>query len=192
MLDFEPIPLTLELGDGCLCLKPWPAVDAEGLYAAVRESMDTVGRWQPWCHAGYGMDDATAWIEHCRMGFETGEHFSFAVCDAGSGDILGGVGLNQINRSHRNANLGYWTRQSRHGQGLAAEASTLLARFAFERLGLVRIEIVAEPDNRPSRRVAEKIGARFEAVARHRLWIHDEARDAAIYGLLPADLKQSF
>jgi RimJ/RimL family protein N-acetyltransferase len=188
MMAEEPLPPALELGDGRLRLRPWQEDDTGDLHDAVRESMASVGRWQPWCHADYGLDDAAAWIEHCWQGWRSGAHYSLAICEAGSGKLLGGIGLNQINQSHRSANMGYWVRQSQQRQGLAAEAGVLLARFGFERLGLIRIEIVAEPGNLPSQRVAEKIGARFEAIARQRLWIHQQARDAAIYALLPRDM----
>lgn len=178
----------LELADGFLLLRPWRPEDAHALQAAVQESLETVGRWLPWCHAGYDVDEAQAWIAHCREGWAADEHFAFGIFERDSGTLLGSVGLNQRNRMHRNAALGYWVRQSRQGQGIAWRAARLAARFGFEALGLVRIEIVALPDNHASRRTAEKAGARFEAIARQRIWMHDEARNAAIYALVAADL----
>ena len=187
----NPIPAdTLELTDGRLCLRPWQVRDAAALFDAARESTGSVGRWLPWCHAGYRVEDAAAWIAHCQSGWRAGEHFAFPIFDARSGDLIGGVGLNQLNRLHRSANLGYWIRQSRQRQGIAVAAATLVARFGFEQRGLVRIEIVAMPDNQPSRRTAETIGARFEAIARQRLWANGQAHDAAVYGLIPQDLPQ--
>ena len=181
---------TLELTNGRLCLRPWQARDATALYAAARESTGSVGRWLPWCHAGYRMEDAVAWIAHCQPGWRAGEHFAFPIFDADSGELLGGIGLNQYNRLHHSANLGYWIRQSRQRQGIAVTAATLVARFGFEQLGLTRIEIVALPDNHPGRYTAERIGARFEAIARQRLWANGQAHDAAVYGLIPLDLPQ--
>lgn len=181
---------TLELTDGRLHLRPWQARDAAMLLDAARESIDSVGRWLPWCHDAYRMEDAVAWIAHCRYGWHAGEHFALPIFGADSGDLLGGVGLNQYHRLHRSANLGYWIRQSRQRQGIAVAAATLVARFGFEQLGLARIEIVALPDNHPSRRAAEKIGARFEAIARQRLWANGQAHDAAVYGLIRSDLPQ--
>jgi RimJ/RimL family protein N-acetyltransferase len=177
-----------DLQDGIVRLRPWPAMEPGQLRDAVQESLDTVSRWQPWCGSNYDLGKAREWIEHSRQGWLDGSDFSLAVCDADSGELLGGIGMNQINRLHRSANMGYWMRQSRQGQGLTPRACALLAQFGFGTLGLIRIEIVAEPDNLPSRRVAEKLGARFEAVARQRLWIHEQARDAAVYALLPGDL----
>jgi RimJ/RimL family protein N-acetyltransferase len=178
-----------ELHDESLLLRPWSAIDPAQLREAVQESMLTVGRWQPWCRPDYGFEEANAWIECCRQGWLTGADYSLAICDASSGELIGGIGLNHINHLHRSANLGYWVRQRRQGHGVAARASALLTRFGFETLGLIRIEIVAEPDNLPSRRVAEKLGARLEAIARQRLWIHDQPKDAAVYALVPGDLK---
>lgn len=177
-----------ELTDGQLCVRPWQERDAGALLEAVRESIVTVGRWLPWCHADYGADDAVEWITYCRAGWHSGEIHSFAIFDAASGQLLGGVGLNQHNLPHRSANLGYWLRQSRQGHGLAAAAATLVARFGFEQLGLIRIEIITLPDNYASQRAAERVGARFEAIARQRLWAGGQAHDARVYGLIPADL----
>lgn len=189
-MPIEPLLPTLELVDGRLRLRPWQAQDAQDLFDAARSSVTSVGCWLPWCHAGYDLDAARAWIGHCQDGWSRGEHFAFPVFDLRTGELLGSAGLNQRNRQHRSANLGYWVRQSRQGQGVAACAAGLVARFGFEQLGLVRIEIVAMPDNHASRRTAEKIGARFEAIARQRLWADGQAHDAAVYGLIAADLAQ--
>jgi len=190
-MSTEPALPAFELVEEPLRLHPWQAQDAEDLFDAVRSSVASVGRWLPWCHAGYELADAHAWISHCQDGWSRGEHFAFPIFDLHTGELLGGAGLNQRNRQHRSANLGYWVRQSRHGEGIAARAAALVARFGFEQLGLIRIEIVVMPDNHPSRRTAEKTGARFEAIARQRLWANEQAHDAAVYGLTLADLRQS-
>ena len=190
-MPIEPILPTVELVEEPLRLRPWQAQDAEDLFDAACSSVASVGRWLPWCHAGYDLAEAHAWISLCQDGWSRGEHFAFPIFDLRTGELLGGAGLNQRNRQHRSANLGYWVRQSRHGEGIAMRAATLVARFGFEQLGLIRIEIIVMPDNQASRRTAEKTGAHFEAIARHRLWAHGHAHDAAVYGLTPADLLQS-
>ncbi|UGB39643.1 GNAT family N-acetyltransferase [Frateuria soli] len=185
-----PLPADLELAEGPLLLRPWRPEDAPALHVAVQESLETVGRWLPWCHAGYGLQEARDWIAHCREGWTAEEHFAFGMFESDSGALLGSVGLNQRNRMHRSAALGYWVRQSRQGEGLAWRATQLAARFGFAVLSLARVEIVVLPDNHASRRTAERAGARFEAIARHRLWLPEGARDAAVYALVPGDLEQ--
>jgi ribosomal-protein-serine acetyltransferase len=182
--------VTPALVDGRLLLRPWHSADAAELHDAVRESVAGVGRWLPWCNADYGLERAEAWVAQCHDHWRSGEQFAFAVRDAASNELLGGCGLNQFNAMHRSANLGYWIRSSRQGQGVAAAAARLVARFGFAELGLIRIEIVTLPDNRASRRVAARLGATFEGIARQRLWAWDRAHDAAVHALIPADLDQ--
>jgi len=188
MSRYKTQPDALELIDDPLQLRPWHDDDASALFEAAHESIATVGQWLPWCRADYEMDDARAWISQCRSGWQDGELFAFAAFDARSGALLGGIGLNQYNRLQGSANLGYWIRQSCQGQGLAATAARLVARFGFEQLNLLRVEIVVSPENQPSRRTAEKTGAKFEGIARKRLWMAEQVHDAAVYALTAQDL----
>jgi RimJ/RimL family protein N-acetyltransferase len=110
------------------------------------------------------------------------------MVDRQSGELIGSASLNHWQPDYGMANLGYWVRQSRQGQGLAPRAVRLLAGHALNSKELQRLEIVVAADNRASCRVAEKVGARFEGVARHRLTLHEQPQDAAMYSLIAADL----
>jgi len=176
-----------KLTHGDILIRPHAAGDVEPMYAAVVESMATVGRWMSWCSADYSLRDAMTFYERCAKAWDTEGDREFGIFDVASGEMLGCVGINQINRLNRFANMGYWVRASRERRGIASTAARLAAGYAFAALGLARIEIVVLPDNLASRRVAEKIGARFECVARNRLRFGNEAHDAAMYSLLPGD-----
>lgn len=178
------IPL-VELSAERVLLRPYRVDDASIVFAAARESVDTVGKWMPWCHAGYTEAESMAWIEKCQAMWQSGEAYEFAVFDLAN-EYVGGAGLNQFNRLYNLANLGYWVRQSRQRCGLATAAVRTLASFGFEKLGLTRIEIVAASENGPSRRVAEKAGALFECLARNRLVIHGVPLAAAVHSLVPS------
>lgn len=186
-----PRPLDTCIEEAPLRLRPWRPDDAPALHEAVRESVASVGRWLPWCDAGYDLASAEAWIAQCRADWLTQEQFAFGVFDLGDGSLLGSVGLNQRNLRQRSAAAGYWVRQSRQQRGVATHALRLAAAFGFRQLGLVRLEIVVLPDNHASRRVAERSGARFEAIARQRLWMAGAAHDAAVYALVPPDLDRA-
>lgn len=188
MEDNIPTWPSFALPGTTVVLRPWQPGDAPALYEAATASIESVGRWLPWCRPGYTMADSEAWIETTGLGWRQGELFGFALADVASGEIVGGAGLNQIHREHRSANLGYWVREGHQGHGLASAAVRPLARFGFGQLGLVRLEIVCALENIASRRCAEKAGASFEGVARHRLMVGNTPTDAAVYALLPEDL----
>jgi ribosomal-protein-serine acetyltransferase len=179
----------LRLTDGRLLLRPLADTDRDALYAAVIESKDHVGRWMGWCHPDYALADTEAWIATCERAWaDPAGDRAFAILDAANGSMLGSAGVNQFNRVHHYCNLGYWIRWSRVRQGIASAAALMVARYAFDVLGMARIEVVAQVPNIASRKVAEKIGCRLEGIARQRLAFRDLHHDAALYSLLPADL----
>ena len=178
-------PVVLETPS--LSLRTWREDHAPALHEAVQESMESVGRWLPWCHAGYDLNEARKWAAFCQRSWDEGEDYAFALFDR-QHRLVGGIGLNQLDARDLRANLGYWLRPSATGQGHATFAGRAVAAFGFEALALRRIEIVAAIGNLASQRCAERIGARREGVARQRVFLHGQSQDAVVYGLLPGDL----
>jgi RimJ/RimL family protein N-acetyltransferase len=178
----------LELNEGPLVLRPFREEDASALYEAVRESISEVSPWLPWCHEHYSIEESREFINSRELLSQGGEWYSFGIFEKDGGRVLGGVGINFINRVHQMANLGYWVRTSAAGRGIASGAARLSARFAFEQLGLQRVEIVTAAANIASQRVAEKAGARREGILRNRLLIRGESLDAVLFSLVPEDL----
>jgi len=188
--DVREMERNAELTDGTIVIRPCELADAQRVYEAVRESMAAVSPWAPWCRPEYSIEDARTWLASLPEAWAQGTDYDFAVVDPHDGAWLGGCGLNQFNHVHHFANLGYWTRTSRAGRGIATAAARLLARFGFEALKLKRIEIVAAVDNKASQRVAEKAGATREGVLRNRHVVRDKLYDAVMFSLLPEDIVQ--
>jgi RimJ/RimL family protein N-acetyltransferase len=178
----------VELTDDTILIRPCELADAQRVYEAVRESIAEVSPWAPWCRPEYSLEDARTWLASLPEAWAKGTDYDFAVVHPHDGAWLGGCGLNQFNHVHHFGNLGYWTRTSRTGRGIATAAVRLLARFGFEALKLKRIEIVAAVGNQASQQVAEKAGATREGVLRSRHVVRDKVYDAVMFSLLPQDI----
>ena len=63
--------ITFDVGD--VIARPYRGEDAPALLAAVRESVESVGRWLPWCTVEYGEQHAIDWIAHCRTTWVSGD-----------------------------------------------------------------------------------------------------------------------
>ena len=177
------------LDDGPLRLRAFRPNDLDALLASLRESMDSIGYWEDWCTPSYSTADGRHWIAHTRRSWRgVGDQCALAIVDRVSDALIGSVSINQWRAEFRCANLGYWIRRSRQGQGIASRAARLLAAHALRTPALQRLEIVTIEANLASRRVAEKAGARFEGIARCRLLQHGQPQSAAIYALTAADL----
>jgi len=165
------------------------ATDAPSFYAAVRESIDELTYWMPWCTKDYAMSDAEAWMQTASEMWASGAEYHLGIFDAATGAVVGGTGVNHINRAYRIGNIGYWVSSNRTGQGIARFAAHQSAVLGFGELGLTRLEIVVLTNNTASQRVAEAVGARFECEARNRLYFQGAPHSAYVYSLVPEDLR---
>jgi ribosomal-protein-serine acetyltransferase len=180
--------LSHEITDGVILMRPFRLEDAEETFAAVRESLADLKPWMSWAHDGYSLKDSREFIRITRARWREGTLFAFVITDKKSGSLLGGCSLSHIHPVYHLCNLGYWVRSSRRGGGIAARATLLAARYAFEKIGLIRVEIVVAIENKASIRVAEKTGAHYEGILRNRMVVGREIYDAHIYSLVPQDL----
>lgn len=97
--------------------------------------------------------------------------------------FCGEVNLNTVLRGAlQSATVGYWIDQQRAGHAYVAEAVVVMARFAFEELGLHRLEICIIPRNERSHRVMQKLDIRDEGIARRFLEINGVWEDHVRYG----------
>jgi len=98
--------------------------------------------------------------------------------------FVGELTLSSIQRGpFQSASIGYWIDQAWAGHGLVPEAVVVTLRFAFEMLGLHRVEISIIPRNAASRRVVEKLGIRVEGISERFLEIDGEWEDHVRYAV---------
>jgi RimJ/RimL family protein N-acetyltransferase len=82
-----------------------------------------------------------------------------------------------------------WLAASAQGAGINAEAKLLLFTYAFETLGVVRVDLKTDARNERSRRAIAATGARFEGVLRSwsPSWVAGEEgrlRDSAMFSVI--------
>ena len=175
---------TAEPRNGAIGIRPFTRADSSPLCDAIQESLPQICAWMVWCRADYSRRDSDKFVAGAHAEWTSGVSYSFAIFDKADGTILGSIGLSEIHSTHRFARVGYWVRTRRTRHGVASAALKLAARFAFEEVGLHRLEIVAPLANQASRRAAEKAGAAFEGVLRARVILGGQRHDAALYSLV--------
>lgn len=177
-----------QLSDSSILIRKYEYSDIDPLFEAVRESIDEVSQWLPWCHPEYSKRETIDWINFQADAWFNAREFNFAVVEKDTNRLIGGCGLNQIDYNNKYGNLGYWIRSVDAKKGYATRAAKLAACFGFSHIKLNRIEILMAIENVPSRRVAEKLGATREGVLRNRVCLHDKPYDAYLYSLIPSDI----
>lgn len=177
------------LTDGVVLLRSYDFGDVSVLHQAVQESLTELSPWMSWATKGYTQEVAQNFVTISRAEWSKGGLYGFAILNAQNGEFVGGCGLSHIHPVYHFCNLGYWIRSPQHGHGYAGRAAKLVAKFAFEKLGLIRTEIVIAKDNIASKRVAEKIGAHYEGILLNRMVVSKLIYDAHMFSLLPSDFE---
>ena len=175
------------LRSGRLALRPWAQSDAPSVVAACRDPL--IARYVAAMPSPFGEADARTWLAGQEPARRAGLSLELAIVGAGCGDVLGAVALTSVNPDHARAAVGYWLAPQARGRGVATEALRLLAGWAFGSLDLARLELIAEPDNVASQRVAERCGFVREGLLRSHWFSKGRRRDSVIYGLLPDELR---
>jgi RimJ/RimL family protein N-acetyltransferase len=111
----------------------------------------------------------------------------FAVEPRDGGPLIGSIALFPPHEGY--AEAGYWTAPGHRGRGLTAEALRVLTAWAFDEVGLRRVELVVDPDNAGSRGVAERAGFRAEGIVRQRFLHRGQPSDVVLYALLATDVR---
>ena len=120
--------------------------------------------------------EAAQWIDWNLGLYRTHGHGLWLLTMA-DGRFVGDCGLTpQVVDGVTELEVGYHVRPVLQGRGYATEAAAASRDFARDVLGATRLIAIIHPDNRPSQRVAEKIGLRPEK----RATVHG-GRDAIIY-----------
>jgi RimJ/RimL family protein N-acetyltransferase len=170
----------VEPADGDIQLRSWTLDDVPAIVAACNDA--EIRRWIPVIPRPYTEEDARAFVEGEVSG--VGQH-QFAIT-AGA-QVVGSIGM-KVN-DFRSGHIGYWCAPDARGRGVTTQALRLLCQHAFDELQLERLELITDPDNRASQRVAEKVGFRREGVLRsHLLHPDGRRRDSVMFSLLPGEL----
>lgn len=162
---------------------------ARQYFELVYENRRHIGEWMFWVTEDYSLGDAE---QHIRLalekaaaddGFEAGIWFD--------NELAGCIRYNYVDRTHRNTEVGYWLGAAFQGRGLVTRAARAMTAYAFETLGLNRVEIRCMSENVRSRRVPERLGFTQEGVLRQVRLRRDHFDDHVVYGMLASEWRAS-
>lgn len=173
-----PVPPQPTLTDGELTLRPWREEDID---TAAGLADDEMVRWFdfPGLPPRSGLAEAVE--EWHRLYADDRSVVNFVIELAGE---TGPVGNVEVRRTSPGVGSVSWTTYKPYrGRRVAQRAVRLLTVYAFGELGLERLHVEVDPENRASARVAIRSGFRREGLLRGGATLQGERRDVAVYGL---------
>jgi ribosomal-protein-alanine N-acetyltransferase len=113
-----------------------------------------------------------------------GDALVWAITNPPSDKVLGKCVLFQFSHENQRAEFGYVINRSHWAKGYMTETLTAIINFAFNELGLHRLEVDTDAENLASLRVMEKLGFTREGLFRDRWRVYGEWQDSAMLALL--------
>jgi ribosomal-protein-serine acetyltransferase len=172
----DPMPARFETPR--ITLRFWREADAPELLNAVNEDRESLLPWLSCFRADYRTIGQCYYnIDRFRRQQQSGDarEYIIGAFDRTTGAAIGGTGFYQLDRDSHSAEIGYWLRPSRRGEGLCAEMVRGLLSWSFALQpagwGLRRIEIFCAGNNTASRRIPKALGLRQEYTARAARWL---------------------
>lgn len=163
----ESLPYPFLLETERLLLKSPSESDGPQLHEAIMESMEVLQKWMIWANPAQTLEES---IENCKKAAEewrTNEEYRIHFFLKDSGKFAGCSGFHRIDWKVPKFEIGYWLRQSLHGNGYVTELVNALTQYGFETLNANRIELQIHTENIPSLNVAERAGFELEGILRN-------------------------
>ncbi|MEU1178434.1 GNAT family N-acetyltransferase [Streptomyces sp. NPDC005820] len=180
-LSNSPQPV-LPTGDG-LVLRPWRAEDAPVVHAVFQDPL--MHQWH--IRSADSLEEVAGWIEEWQQAWSGERNAQWAVVDADTDRVRGRVALREILLSEGTAEMAYWTAPQARGGGIAARATTALARWALDEIGFHRLELMHATGNNASCRVAVKAGFTLEGTKRSAVLHQDGWHDMHLHARVQGD-----
>lgn len=128
------------------------------------------------------LEDETEWFQRHR-----GDKTStiFAILALPEKQLIGNCGLHELDWKNRMAVFGIFVGDKNYwGKGYGTDATRTLLRFAFQELGLNRVELEVYDFNPRAIRAYEKAGFRRDGVRRQRLYREGAFHDSYMMSIL--------
>jgi RimJ/RimL family protein N-acetyltransferase len=151
-----------DLTDGIVRLRVPDRRDVDAIHAACQDGDIIRFTRVPY---PYSRVHAQTFVRNSAHELRAGTAAHLVIADAVTDTLLGCCGL-MLDRPRRSAEVGYWVAPEQRRRGAASGAVRLLTGWAFDSLGIVRVQLMADLRNEPSQAVARHCGFQQEGVLR--------------------------
>lgn len=162
--------------------------DASRIFQLTNRTRPYLRNWLPWLDQTRKIGDTEAFIQHALKGLA--ENKSMTTMILLNGQAVGVASYNSLDWANKIAYIGYWLGEDYQGKGIMTKAAGALTDYAFQELGMNKVEIRAAVENKRSRRIPERLGFVEEGTIRQAEWLYDHYVDHVVYGLLKDEWKK--
>jgi ribosomal-protein-serine acetyltransferase len=171
--------------DDDIVLRAWREDDIEIALNAVLRNRDHLQPFMHWMTADYSIDSSRKFLIDANANRREKKNLGLGIFRGD--ELIGSIGFVEFDWISRKTEIGYWIDKAEEGKGVISRACRRLITYAFEDLGMNRIEIRCSAENMRSAAVPERLGFTKEGVLRQAEFRNGKLHDFNIYALLAED-----
>jgi RimJ/RimL family protein N-acetyltransferase len=171
------------LEDERVLLRPLTKNDIELLLPFAIDEPDT---WKYSAVNPAGVEGMTKYVNDALAARTEGREYAFIVFDKKTGGCAGCTRFYDIQSQYQTLQLGYtWYGEKFRGTGLNKHCKFLLLQFAFETLGIERVEFRADANNVRSIAAMKSLGCKVDGILRSHMPLENGLRrDSIVLSIL--------
>jgi RimJ/RimL family protein N-acetyltransferase len=179
-----------QLENSCVLLQPLQRIHAENLLHFALEEPEI---WIYSLVPVAGEQNLQNYISQALDARSLQKEYPFAVFDKRTSEYAGSTRFYDIQVANKVLQLGYtWYGKKFQGTGLNKHCKYLLLEFAFEKLGMERVEFRADNNNTRSVAAMKSIGCKVDGVLRSNMPMPNGGRrDSIVLSILKPEWEQT-
>ncbi len=145
-----------------LQLHPARMLDAREMFSLIDKNRTYLRRWLPFIDVTTAVADSEAYLSSVEEQAERNPVFVIRFY----GKLVGLVGFKDTDYDNQRTEIGYWLAENFQHKGIMTSCVRTLVDFAFNDMGMHRIQIRVAEGNTASRRIPLRLGFQKEGVER--------------------------
>lgn len=173
--------------DADIKLKQLEESDTIEVFRTIDSQRNYLGKWLPFVEFTKEASDTKKFVESVIQAPD--DRFEYVFTIRKQQIFVGLIGFKDTDRLNNKTEIGYWLSEEYQKQGIMTKSVEALCGFAFNELGMNRIQIKCAVGNTPSIKIPQRLGFTFEGIERQgELLTGNVFTDLRIYSKLKHDL----
>ncbi len=160
--------------------------DASDIFKIIDSQRVYLGKWLPFVAVTKELKDTESFVSSVVDSCQEKQECTFTIRK--NDKLIGLIGVNTTDKLNKKTEIGYWLSKEEQGTGIVTKSVAKLCDFAFNELGMNRIQIRCAVENLPSKNIPKKLGFTLEGIEREgELLAGNIFTDLEVYSKLKSD-----
>lgn len=172
--------------DSDIELKQLELSDSKDIFKTINSQREYLGKWLPFVEFTKELFDTEKFVDSVVHAPE--DKFEYVFVIRKLKEFVGLIGFKDTDQQNKKTEIGYWLSEKYQKQGIITKSLEKLCDFAFNNLGINRIQIKCAVENKSSIKIPQNLGFKFEGIERNgELLTGGVFTDLEVYSKLKSD-----